>query len=53
MLVSVVADTAADCGERFPAASYAATLYEYDVAGVRPVFAYVVPTAVATWVPFL
>ncbi len=31
---NVVADTGLDCAEIFPAVSYAATVYEYEVEGV-------------------
>ena len=32
----VVAETELDCAETFPAASYAATVYEYDMDGASP-----------------
>src|ERR1041384_4906729 len=47
----VVTEIAVDGAETFPAASYAATVYEYCVAAVSPVSLNVVPVAVPTWVP--
>ena len=44
----VVAAAEELCGEVFPAASYAETVYEYAVEGLRPVSLYAVPTEVAT-----
>ena len=48
----VVALLAADWTEVFPAASYAETVYEYEVEGVRAVLAYAVVREVAICVPF-
>ena len=47
----VVALALSDCIEVFPAASYAAAVYEYVVAAARPASEYVVPVTVAIWVP--
>ena len=48
----VVALAAEDCTDTFPAASYAATVYEYAVEAVRPVSEYEVAEGVAICVPF-
>jgi len=44
---AVVALAVADCGDRFPAASLAATLYEKVVEGVKPLSWKLVPLTVA------
>jgi hypothetical protein len=47
----VVTDAVLLVAERFPAASFAFTVYAYVVAGVKPVTEYVVVVAVPICVP--
>jgi hypothetical protein len=53
VLLAVVAVTPADLAETLPAASYADTVYVYEVFAANPVSVKAVPETVPTCVPFL